>query len=58
MNTQHTPDTIRAALSHIPANLPRDEWGRLGMAINSEFPDETGLDLFTEWSGTAPGFDA
>lgn len=58
MNTQHTPSTIRAALSHIPANLPRDEWARLGMAIKSEFPDETGLDLFTEWSGMAPGFDA
>ena len=54
----HSPDTIRAALSHIPANLPRDEWAKLGMAIKSEFPDETGLDLFTEWSATAASFDA
>ncbi len=57
MNPQHSPSTIRAALSFIPANLPRDEWARLGMAIKSEFPDETGLDLFTEWSGTAPSHD-
>ena len=58
MNLQHSPSTIRAALSFIPANLPRDEWARLGMAVKSEFPDDTGLDLFTEWSSTASGYDA
>lgn len=52
-----TPELIRAALAHIPASLPRDEWARIGMAIKSEFSDATGRDLFTEWSATADGFD-
>lgn len=58
MKTNITPDLIRAALQFIPANLPRDEWARVGMAIKSEFSDPTGLDLFTEWSATAEGYDA
>jgi len=52
-----TPELIRAALQHIPANMPRDDWARIGMAIKSEFPDDTGRDLFTDWSATAEGFD-
>lgn len=57
MKTNITPDLIRAALQFIPANLPRDEWARVGMAIKSEFPDDTGLDLFTDWSAMADGYD-
>lgn len=57
-NHNITPELIRSALHHIPANLPRDDWARVGMAIKSEFADETGRDLFTEWSETADGFDA
>lgn len=54
-----TPDLIRAALAHIPASLPRDEWARVGMAIKSEYPDDTGRDLFEAWSATAAdGHDA
>ena len=53
-----TPELIRAALHHIPATLPRDEWARVGMAVKSEFPDETGRDLFAEWSATADSFDS
>lgn len=49
-----TPALIREALQYIPAALPRDEWARLGMAIKSEFPDDTGLTLFDEWSQSAP----
>jgi putative DNA primase/helicase len=58
--THHTitPELIRAALQHIPANLPRDEWARVGMAIKSEFADETGRDLFTTWSASGDGFNA
>ena len=52
-----TPELIRAALAHIPATLPRDEWARVAMAIKSEFADAMGLDLFTDWSGTAEGHD-
>ena len=43
-----TPELCRAALSHIPASLPRDEWARVAMAIKSEFPNETGFDLFDQ----------
>ena len=52
-----TPELIRAALAHIPATLQRDDWARVGMAIQSEFPDDTGLGLFTDWSATAEGFN-
>lgn len=55
--TAITPELIHAALAHIPASLPRDEWARLGMAIKSEFPDATGQELFEAWSATADGHD-
>lgn len=51
---QPTPETIRAALSHIPAALPRDEWARVGMALKSALPDAKGFNLFDAWSATAP----
>jgi putative DNA primase/helicase len=51
--TPITPELIRAALAHIPASLPRDEWARVAMAIKSEYPDSTGLDLFDTWSQSA-----
>ena len=57
MKNNITPELVRAALAYIPANLPRDEWARVGMAIKSEFADGVGLDLFTDWSSTADGFD-
>lgn len=53
-----THELVRAALQHIPANLTRDEWARVGMAIKSEFSDDTGRDLFADWSATADSFDA
>ena len=57
MKTTITPELIRAALRFIPANLPRDEWARVGMAIKSEFPDDTGRELFTEWSASSDSFN-
>lgn len=55
--TPITPDLIRVALAHIPATLARQEWARVGMAIKSEFPDDTGRELFTSWSATADSHD-
>ena len=49
-----TPELIRAALAHIPANLPRDEWARVAMAVKSQFSDQTGFDLFDQWSASDP----
>lgn len=53
-----SPELLRAALAYIPANLPRDEWARVAMAIKSEYPDEVGRGLFEAWSATADGYDA
>lgn len=58
MTTSITPELLRAALAHIPASLPRDEWARVAMAIKSEYPDDTGRGLFEAWSATAEGHDA
>lgn len=59
MSTPITPELVRNALSFIPANLPRDEWARVGMAIKSEYADDTGLQLFSDWSaGSSGAFDA
>jgi putative DNA primase/helicase len=54
MNEPITPELVRAALAHIPANLQRDEWARVGLAIKSEFSDQTGFDLFDQWSASDP----
>ncbi len=54
--TPHPPITtelIRSALAHVSALVTRDEWAKVAMAIKSEFPDETGFDLFDAWSQTA-----
>jgi hypothetical protein len=42
---------------HVPANLPRDDWARIGAAIKSEFPDSAGFDLFDTWSQSSEGYD-
>ena len=52
-----TPELARDALAYIPANLPRDDWARIGAAIKSEFPDSAGFDLFDTWSQSSDGYD-
>jgi len=47
--TLATHDNIRAALAHIPPDLPRDEWARVGMAVKDGLNGD-GLDVFDEWS--------
>lgn len=53
--TPITPELLRDALSFIPSNLARDEWARVGMAVKSEYPDETGYQLFADWSASGGG---
>lgn len=57
MTTRITVDLIRAALEYIPASLPRDDWAKVCAAIKSEFPDDAGRTLFTDWSATADSYD-
>ena len=52
-----TPELIRAALQHIPANLSRDEWARIIAAIKSELPNDTGYQLAKDWSETADNYN-
>lgn len=58
MTLQITPELIRAALGYLSPNVPRDEWARVGMAIKSEYPDDTGLGLFDEWSKGGESYSA
>lgn len=47
-------EEVRDALSYIPAITDyNDEWLRILMAVHSEFPDSTGIQLIEEWS---PGY--
>ena len=52
-----TTETIRAALACIPADMPRDEWARIAMALKSEFGD-AGLELFDTWSQGGANYNA
>ncbi|MEG0414109.1 MAG: PriCT-2 domain-containing protein, partial [Comamonas sp.] len=54
-NTPITAALLCDALGFIPASLPRDEWARVGMAIKSEFPNDTGWHLFKDWSAKDDG---
>ena len=58
MKINITPELVRAALAHIPANCDRDTWARVAMAIKSEYPDGPGFDLFKDWSASGDGYDA
>ena len=58
--TDHSGDAelIAQALSHIPADLDRHSWIRIGMAIKAALGD-AGFQLWNDWSSTAPGkYDA
>jgi hypothetical protein len=46
-------EKIRHALTFIPAQLDYDDWLKILMAVHSEYPDSTGIELIESWS---PGF--
>ena len=48
---------IELAISHIDANMGRDEWARIGMAIKSELGD-AGFVVFDRWSSRADNYNA
>ena len=41
---------VKVCLSAIPPQGGEDHWVKVGMMIHSGLPDETGLDLWREWS--------
>ena len=43
-------DFVKVCLSAIPPQGGEDHWVKIGMMIHSGLPDETGLDLWREWS--------
>lgn len=51
-----TTETIEAALFSIDANLSRDRWARIGMALKAEL-GEGGKSLFHDWSRTGDGYN-
>ena len=55
--TPLTVETIRAALACIPADMPRDEWARIAMALKSEL-GEGGFELFDTWSQQGEKYSA
>ena len=54
-----TPGVMQRILSHISADVGRDEWIRVGMALHHECEgDDTGFELWDDWSmdgATYPG---
>jgi len=58
MTTKQTEEgRIRAALACIPADLPREEWVRIGAALKNELSDG-GFELFDEWSQRGASYRA
>ena len=63
MTTKRTPaplsaGDLRSALLAIPADLDRETWLRLGMALHSELPGDEGLAIFDEWSRGGQTYNA
>lgn len=51
-----TPERARDALSYCSPDCSYEDWIAFGQALHSEWPDETGLDLWCEWSSVAGSF--
>jgi putative DNA primase/helicase len=51
----HNPDRARDALHSIPADLPRDQWVKAGMAFHAA---GGGFDDFDQWSAQADSYNA
>lgn len=51
-----TPARARSALAHMDPDCGNDEWVKPGMALKSEFPNETGFQLWHDWSATGKSY--
>jgi putative DNA primase/helicase len=50
-------DRIRSALFYLSADMPRNEWAAIAMALKSEL-GEDGFQLFDEWSRKSDKYNA
>ncbi|PRG51348.1 DUF5906 domain-containing protein [Burkholderia multivorans] len=56
-NLPATESDVRAALARIPADIDRDTWARIAMAIKSEFGAD-GFEMFDAWSQGGASYSA
>src|SRR5262249_11856008 len=49
---------IAEALKHIPADIDRHSWIRIGMALKAALGDALGFELWDAWSSTGTKYDA
>lgn len=57
-DSRPTPETLRAALDSLPADMDRETWLRVGMALHSELHGEEGFALFDAWSSRGETYNA
>lgn len=48
---------IKEALSFIPADIPRDGWWKVGMALHAHYGAD-GFDMFDQWSAQGDSYDS
>ena len=54
-----TENEVREMLAHVSADVPNDDWVKIGMALKTWDSGERGRGLFVNWSATAPArFDS
>lgn len=51
-----TLERARSALAHLDPDCGNDEWVKSGMALKSEFRDETGFQLWHDWSAEGKSY--
>jgi phage/plasmid primase-like uncharacterized protein len=51
-----TREQVRGALTYLSADMPRNDWVRIGMSIKSQFPGDDGFSVFDEWSARGEGY--
>lgn len=55
---QITPDLVADALAHLPPDLDRETWVRVGMAVKSEYPNAVGFELWDAWSQSGQNYNS
>ncbi len=56
MQNSPTPEIVKLALGFISPNLPRNDWVKMLSAVKSEFDDDAGLEIVTDWSSAGENY--